>query len=408
MLPGRGHRPGIAGQHRDVEPPDVDAELERVRRHHAQHVAGAKAALHLAAAVRQVTAAVATDDVREGGRPLDRGLEIGEDDLFGQAASREDDRRHAGAEERRRETARLLQVRAPDPELGVDDGRVVEDDHLLAGGRAVLRDQPHGRPDETLRQLLGVGDRGRGADELRACSVVPTDALEPPEHVREVAPEDPAVRVELVDDDVAEVLEQPDPLRVVRQDPRVEHVGIREHHVGPGPDRAPRVLRRVPVVRVDPERRQGARQLLELRQLILREGLRGEEIEGPRRGLAQEGLQDRQVVAERLAGGGRRHHDAVAALAEEVESPGLVRVEGLDPARPERVGEIRIDRVGNRDRLGRPSREPAKSRHGPSRFGDQAVDQVGEVDARFPGPRHLGVILGVARECCQRSRIAVE
>ena len=223
-----------------------------------------------------------------------------------------------------------------------------------------------------------------------------------------MAAEDAAVRVELVDDDVAQVLEEPDPLRVVRQDPRVEHVRVRQHHVGAGPDGAPRVLRGVPVVGVDAQLRQRPRQLLELRQLVLRERLRGEEVERPRRRLRQERLEDRQVVAERLAGRRRRHHDRVAALAEEVERLGLVRVQPLDPARPQRIREPGIDRVGNRDRLRGASREPAERRHGRPGFGDEAVDQLGEVDARFPGPRHLGVILGVAREHCQRSGIAVQ
>src|SRR5262249_38317623 len=46
--------------------------------------------------------------------------------------------------------------------------------------------------------------------------------------------------------------------------------------------------------------------------------------------------------------------------------------------------------------------------HGPPGIRDEAVDQLGEVDARFPGPRHLGAILGVAREHCQRSGLAVQ
>ena len=75
------------------------------------------------------------------------------------------------------------------------------------------------------------------------------DPLEAPEDVRQVAPEDAAIGVQLVDDDEAQVLEQLRPARVVRQDARMQHVGIAEHHVGTGPDRASRVLRRVTVVR---------------------------------------------------------------------------------------------------------------------------------------------------------------
>jgi hypothetical protein len=65
-------------------------------------------------------------------------------------------------------------------------------------------------------------------------------------------------------------------------------------------------------------------------------------------------------------------------------------VEGIDPARVERIGQAGIDRVGNRDRAGRSGREAAERRHRSTRLADEAVDQLGEVDARFPGPRHVG------------------
>ena len=59
---------------------------------------------------------------------------------------------------------------------------------------------------------------------------------------------DAAIVVQLVDHDVAQVLERLGPLGVVRQDARVQHVGIGEHHVGALADGAARVLRRVAVV----------------------------------------------------------------------------------------------------------------------------------------------------------------
>ena len=64
----------------------------------------------------------------------------------------------------------------------------------------------------------------------------------------EVAAEHAAIRVQLVDDDEPQVLEQLRPARMVRQDPRVQHVGIAEHDVRLAANRAPRVRRRVAVV----------------------------------------------------------------------------------------------------------------------------------------------------------------
>ena len=60
---------------------------------------------------------------------------------------------------------------------------------------------------------------------------MPADPPQPAQHVAQVAAEHAAVRVQLVDDDVAQVLEELRPPRVVRQDARVHHVRIAEHDV---------------------------------------------------------------------------------------------------------------------------------------------------------------------------------
>ena len=72
---------------------------------------------------------------------------------------------------------------------------------------------------------------------------------EPPEHVRDVAAEDAAIRVQLVDDDDLDLLEELEPLRVMRQDRRVEHVRVGDDDLAGRPDRRPDRRRRVPVVR---------------------------------------------------------------------------------------------------------------------------------------------------------------
>ena len=94
-----------------------------------------------------------------------------------------------------------------------------------------------------------------------------------------MAPEDAAIRVQLVDDDVAKVLEERRPLRVMRQDPRVQHVGIREDEIRPRAHGATGVLRRVTVVREHPQLGQLLGELLELRQLVLRQRLRRKQIQ---------------------------------------------------------------------------------------------------------------------------------
>src|SRR5207245_5419896 len=54
LLPERGDRPRVAGQHGDVEMSDIDAELEGVRGNDAQHLAGAEPLLHRAPSRRQI------------------------------------------------------------------------------------------------------------------------------------------------------------------------------------------------------------------------------------------------------------------------------------------------------------------------------------------------------------------
>src|SRR2546426_6972682 len=59
-----------------------------------------------------------------------------------------------------------------------------------------------------------------------------------------MAAEDAPVRVELVDDDIAKILEERRPFRMVREDPRVEHVGVRQHEIRPRADGTPRADRK--------------------------------------------------------------------------------------------------------------------------------------------------------------------
>ena len=104
---------------------------------------------------------------------------------------------------------------------------------------------------------------------------MPAEPAQAANDVGQMAAEHPAVGVQLVDDDVAEVLEEHGPLRVVRQDAGVEHVGVGQHEVGAGSYRAPRVLWRVPVVGEHAEIGQRLGQLLQLGQLILGQRLVG-------------------------------------------------------------------------------------------------------------------------------------
>jgi len=177
---------------------------------------------------------------------------------------------------------------------------------------------------------------------------VRADALEATQDVGQVGAEHPAIGVELVDHDVAKVLEEVRPLRVVRQNPRVQHVGIGQHEVGARPHGPPCVLGRVAVVGEHPHLGQRPRQRLELGQLILGQGLRREQVEDAGLRLIEQRLQRRQVVAQRLAGRrGRDDHDVTAGL-DEFPDACLVAEQLLDPPCAQRLDDARVERRGKR------------------------------------------------------------
>ena len=218
------------------------------------------------------------------------------------------------------------------PSSRVDDRRVDEEEELLAARRAALVDELERFPGQPFGQLARVGDRRRRTDEHRIRSVVAAHALQPAQDVRQMAAEHAAIRVQLVDHDEAQVLEQLRPARMVRQDPRVQHVGIAEHDVRLAADRAPRVGRRVAVVGEDADleiavARHELRQRVQLGELILRQRLGRKEVQRARRRILQDRVQHRRVVAERLARSRRRDRDDVAPGEHVRERLGLVRVE---------------------------------------------------------------------------------
>ena len=79
------------------------------------------------------------------------------------------------------------------------------------------------------------------------------DSPQPPQHVRQMRPEHPSIRVHLVNNHVFQMREKAVPARVVRQDALVEHVRVGQDHVAAVPQLAAQCLRRVAVVRAGEE-----------------------------------------------------------------------------------------------------------------------------------------------------------
>ena len=204
----------------------------------------------------------------------------------------------------------------------------------------------NGPPDQGLGELAGVPDRRRAADDDRMAAVVRADPEQPAEDVGDVPAEHATIGVQLVDDDVAQLFEQLEPLGVMGQDRRMEHVRVGRDDLAGAPDRRPDRSRRVAVVGRCRDVHAGCRgELGELGDLVLRERLGGEEQERPGGRVLRDGLKDRQGIAQGLARRGRRDDDDVLARPGPLDGFRLVDVRTLDAARREAGHDPRIEPV---------------------------------------------------------------
>jgi len=237
LLPRCRDGAGVPGEDRNVEPADVDAELEGIGADHAQDFARPKAGFDRPTLGGQVPAAIATD-------PTDRALtftevvpKAGQDELDGMPRSTEHDRLAPGAQECQGRPTGKTKSAAPHAQPRIDERRVEHDYVLLPGGSPVAVDDGHWPAGKRLGQHLRIPDRRRAANDLRPAPVVVAQPQEPPEHVGDVTAEHAAVRVRLVDNYVAQLLEQLEPLRVMRQDPGMEHVRVGHDDLAGSSDR---------------------------------------------------------------------------------------------------------------------------------------------------------------------------
>jgi hypothetical protein len=288
---GSGERHGD----RRVEMPDVDAELERVRRDHAEQLALGEPALELPPLLGGVAGSVRSDlTLAHGiveavpGEPVDQ--------LGGAPRAREADRAHVRLHEVGEEGGRLAQARGTPPRVLVQKRRVAHHDLSLAPRGAVAIDELEIETGETLRELHGVRDRRGGQHEARIRAVSGRHPPQAPQHVRDVRAEYAAIDVCLVDDHEREIRQEVAPAVVVRKDADMEHVGIGQDEVRPLADRRPLALRGIAVV--DRVAESGHAKLCETAPLVLCERFGRIEVEGPRPRVDGQHVQDGKVEAQ--------------------------------------------------------------------------------------------------------------
>ncbi len=279
---------------------------------------------------------------------------------------------------------RFVDVAAPDAQRSVDDWRVIEHESLFRGRRAVLGLHFHSIFNQVARELDRIGDRGRAADELRFASVKPGDALQPAKHVAKVAAEHAAIGVQLVEHHVTQIFKQASPTGVMRKDAGVQHVRIGKNDMAFFADGLASVAGRIAVIRKHAKAiLEALVQVVKFGELILRQGLGGEQVKGAGVSVSKNGVEYREVVAQRLARGGRRDDDDVLPGMDGFCGGRLVRVKLADAFRVVSCAKVRAE----------PSRKI-----GPLRFASGVVADGGKDLARMGARSESVEDLGDARE----------
>ncbi len=355
LLPGGRDRARIAGQNRDVELADVDAQFQGVGGDDAEQLSVAQAAFHGPTLGGQVPSPIAADPTARPIAEAERLAQSGEHQLHAHPRAAEDEGLAVGPQERQGPASGQRLRRTARAGGGIEERRLDHQDVALAGWGSVAVDQARLPAGERRRQLRRISDRGRAAHDHRVGAVVGADPEQSSQNVGHVAAEQPAVGVQLVDDDDAKLLEELEPFRVMGQDSGVEHVRVRDHHLAGRADRRPDRRRRVAVVggSIDREPR-GAAQLAQLRDLVLAQRLGGEEEESAGRGVLRQRLQRRHQVAQRLARGRGCDDDHVLAGPDRGERLGLMAVQSRDAAAGKTGDDSPIEPLRHRDKVGLP------------------------------------------------------
>jgi hypothetical protein len=229
------------------------------------------------------------------------------------------------------------------PRSGIDHRRIPEQEMTLALGCAGFRDRRDRIAAKPLGQLGRVGDGRRGEDEGRLHAIEPTDPTQPPKDIGDMRAEHAAIGMQLIHHDVGESLEKLRPLGVMRQDRLMQHVRIAEHDVAARAHRLAGIAGRVAIEGECLHGRSAGSldrpaQIHQLGCLVLGKRLGRKKIERLA-ALRQDGIEHRQVVAERLARGGRCGDHQVSPCPRQIPCLALVTVESRPAARRQRPSQ---------------------------------------------------------------------
>ena len=345
LLPHRRQRPGETVEDDRVQAADVDAEFQCVRRRDPEQPSARQVLFELAPLLGQVAGAVCghqglTTSIAAPVAAAVVGVEVGEpsarvrgDELRAPTTARERERLMSGADESRQEIGGFDVPRPARARMHVEQRSLPTGEHAFGTRRAVVVDRVD-RPSAQRRcELARVADRCAREAERRRGAVVLAQSLQAPENVGDLATEDAAQGVELVDHDVAQPHEERRPLLVRREDADVQHFRICQQDVGvlAGPGAV--VAVRVAVVGDGAQ--SGDEPGPQRSKLILRECLGGVDQQC---GVAPAGdhrFDDRDLVAERLARRSAGCDDHARSGAQAIDGRRLMCVQLEDVPRPQ-------------------------------------------------------------------------
>ena len=236
-----------------------------------------------------------------------------------------------GAHETRQQLGGLEVGRRAGAGVLVEQRSLPAREHPFGSRRAVVVDLLDRQPAQLARELTGIADGRAREAEGGVRAVVLADSSQAPEHVRDVTPEDSALRVELVDHDVSQSHHERGPALVRRQDAR--RGACRDSSAPRWRSCGPTIGRRCSCRRRRSPRAGRARATTATRgSWSWASALVGKMSKRRVTPVFDDGLDDRHLVAERLPRcGAGRDRDACAG-PEPVDRGGLVRVEPLDAA----------------------------------------------------------------------------
>jgi len=238
----------------------------------------------------------------------------------------------------------FIDVAASNAKGAIDHRRVVKDKGFFRGGCAIGGLHFDLRFNQARSEFAGICNGGGAADELGFATVEPRDASQAAKDIAQVASKDAAVSVEFVDNDVFQIFEQAGPARVLRKNSGVQHVRVGQDDVRFFADRLSRVAGRVAVIGKDPEGiLEALVQVVKFGELILCESFGGEEVEGACVGAREDGVEDREVVAESFARSSRGDDNEILSGVDCLGGSSLMRVEPSNA-----LGAVGVTQIGMR------------------------------------------------------------